>query len=31
MPYVNKELSQENLESRIIYGRQYLYKKVRGF
>ena len=31
MPYMNKELSQENLKSRIIYGRRYLYKKIRGF
>ena len=31
MPYVNKELSQENLESRIAYGRRHLHKKVGGF
>ena len=31
MPYMNKELSQENLESCIVYRRQYLYKKIEDF
>ena len=31
MLYMNKELSQENLESCIVYRRQYLHKKIRGF
>ena len=31
MPYINKELSQENLKSRVIYEKQYFYKKIEGF
>ena len=31
MPYINKELSQENLESRVTYGKQHFHKKIEGF
>ena len=31
MLYMNKELSQKNLESHIVYGRRHLYKKVGDF
>ena len=31
MSYINKELSQENLKSRVIYRKRYFYKKIEGF